>query len=212
MTGWWVVVPVKETTRGKSRLAGVLPDEGRARLVRAMALDTLAAVRAAGSVGGVVLVCSDDELARAAAEDARAAGAVLVVVDDPGAGLDAAVLAGAGEARRRSPGCPLAAVLGDLPLLTPDDVDAVLGRAAEHERAHVPDAAGTGTTVLTALTSLRPSFGGGSSARHAAAGHVRLDLPASSPARHDVDVSEDLAWARTHHPAPRTREALAPTA
>lgn len=212
MTGWWVVVPVKETGRGKSRLAGTLPDDGRAALVRAMALDTLAAVRTAGSVGGVVLVCSDEAFARAAADDAPPAGALLVVVDDPGAGLDAAVLAGALEARRQVPGCPLAAVLGDLPLLTPADVDAVLALAAAHERAHVPDAAGTGTTVLTALTSLRPSFGGGSSARHAAAGHVRLDLPASSPARHDVDVPDDLAWARAHHPAPRTREALASSA
>ncbi|WP_019137571.1 2-phospho-L-lactate guanylyltransferase [Cellulomonas massiliensis] len=210
MTRWWVVVPVKEAARGKSRLAGVLPDDDRTALVRAMALDTLAAVRGARSVAGVVLVCSDEALARVAADDT--ATAPLVVVDDPAAGLDAAVLAGAHEARRRAPGCPLAVVLGDLPLLTPEGVEEVLDRAAPHERAHVPDAAGTGTTVLTALTSLRPSFGSGSSARHAAAGHVPLTLPAGSGARHDVDVPDDLAWTRAHRPAPRTRRALTPSA
>jgi len=208
VTGWWVVVPVKDAASGKSRLARVLDDEARAGLVRAMALDTLAAARGAASVAGVVLISADEALARAALDDASP-GSPLVVVDDPAGGLDAAVVAGAAEARRRAPGCPLAVVLGDLPLLTSADVDAVLALAAGHERAHVPDADGTGTTVLTARTSLRPAFGSGSSARHAAAGHVRLDLPASSGARHDVDVPADLAWARAHDPAPRTRHALA---
>ncbi|TGY85797.1 2-phospho-L-lactate guanylyltransferase, partial [Cellulomonas shaoxiangyii] len=110
------------------------------------------------------------------------------------AGLDAAVLAGAAHARGLAPHAPVAVVLGDLPRLDPTDLDAAPASAAGHARAHVPDAAGTGTTLLTASTgrTLRPRFGAGSSHRHAAAGHVRLDVPRSSSLRHDVDHPADL--------------------
>lgn len=201
MTGWWVVVPVKDARRGKSRLAGVLDDDARAALVRSMALDTLAAVRAARSVTGVVLVTPDAALA------AAATALDVVVLDEPAAGrpdgarvpvepgLDAAVLAGAAHARARAADAPVAVVLGDLPRLDPADLDAALALAAAHERAHVPDAAGTGTTLLAAGAGhvLRPRFGDGSSHRHAAAGHVRLDVPHASTLRHDVDDAADLA-------------------
>lgn len=189
MTGWWVVVPVKDAERGKSRLADVLPAGERGRLVRSMALDTLAAAAAADQVAGVVLVTPDVVLA----SWARRGGAT--VVDEPaGGGLDEAVLAGVAAVRSWTPHAPVAALLGDLPGLRPDDLDDALRLAATHPRAHVPDAAGTGTTLLTAGpdVDLMPAFGGGSSARHAAAGHVRLDLPASSSLRHDVDDPADL--------------------
>ena len=199
MTGWWAVVPVKDARVGKSRLAGVLADDARADLVREMAAATVGALLGSSRVAGVVLVTPDVPLAR------RLAGPDVVVVGDPGpppgdaapgphAGLDAAVLAGARHALAVAPGAPVVVVLGDLPSLTPTDVDAVLADAARWPRAHVADAAGTGTTVLTATWpwSVRPSFGPGSSARHAAAGHVLLDVPPTSGARHDVDVAADL--------------------
>ncbi|WP_136520465.1 2-phospho-L-lactate guanylyltransferase [Cellulomonas telluris] len=198
--GWWVVVPVKDARRGKSRLAGVLDDDTRAALVRSMARDTLRAVRSARSVAGVVLVTPDPDLAAAAAT------LDVVVVDEPPhrpaadvpePGLRAAVLAGAAHARTLHPDAPVAVVPGDLPGLDPDDLDAALTLAAEHERAHVPDAEGTGTTLLTAAPGcdLRPRFGPGSSARHADAGHVRLDVPQASTLRHDVDEARHLQQA-----------------
>ncbi|MFC8190412.1 2-phospho-L-lactate guanylyltransferase [Cellulomonas sp. NPDC057328] len=217
MTGWWVIVPVKDARHGKSRLAGVLDDDARAALVRSMALDTLAAVRAARSVAGVVLVTPDGELAAAAAR----LGAVVVDEPAPAAragvepGLDAAVLAGAGYTRSLAPDAPVAVVPGDLPRLDPIDLDAALALAAQHERAHVPDAEGTGTTLLTAAPGreLRPRFGAGSSGRHGEEGHVRLDVPEKSTLRHDVDVEPDVM---THHgrqfptstcgPGPNTRD------
>ncbi|QGQ19716.1 2-phospho-L-lactate guanylyltransferase [Cellulomonas sp. JZ18] len=195
--GWWVVVPVKDAHRGKSRLAGVLDDTARAALVRSMALDTLTAVRAARSVAGVVLVTPDADLAAAA--DALG----VLVVDEPTStpaaggpepGLDAAAVAGAAHVRARTPGAPVAVVPGDLPRLDPADLDVALALAAAHDHAHVPDAAGTGTTLLTATRGhrLRPRFGAGSSGRHADAGHVRLDVPVTSTLRHDVDEARDL--------------------
>ncbi|QHT55338.1 2-phospho-L-lactate guanylyltransferase [Cellulomonas sp. H30R-01] len=189
MTGWWVVVPVKDADRGKSRLADVLGPGERGRFVRSMALDTLAAAASAELVAGVVLVTPD----RVLASWAQRGGAV--VVDEPsGGGLDEAVRAGEAVVRARTPDAPVAALLGDLPGLRPADLDTALHLAAAHPRAHVPDAAGTGTTLLTAVagTTLRPAFGAGSSARHTAAGHVVLDLPVDSSLRHDVDEPADL--------------------
>lgn len=189
MTGWWVVVPVKDADHGKSRLAGVLGPGDRGRFVRSMALDTLAAAASAELVAGVVLVTPDRVLASWAQR-----GGALVVDEPPGGGLDEAVLAGEAVVRARTPDAPVAALLGDLPGLRPADLDEGLRLAAAHPRAHVPDAAGTGTTLLTAASgsTLRPAFGAGSSARHAAAGHVALDLPADSTLRHDVDEPADL--------------------
>ncbi|MFC4614062.1 2-phospho-L-lactate guanylyltransferase [Cellulomonas algicola] len=189
MTGWWVVVPVKDADRGKSRLADVLGPGERARFVRSMALDTLAAASAAESVAGVVLVTPDHVLASWAQR-----GGAVVVDEPPGGGLDEAVLAGEAVVRARTPDAPVAVLLGDLPGLRPADLDAGLRLAAAHARAHVPDAEGTGTTLLTAApgSDLRPAFGAGSSARHTAAGHVALDLPVASTLRHDVDEPADL--------------------
>ncbi|AEE45584.1 2-phospho-L-lactate guanylyltransferase [Cellulomonas fimi] len=206
MTAWTVVVPVKDARRGKSRLAPVLPDDERARFVRSMALDTLAAASAADDVERVVLVTPDPLLGSWAQR-----GGAVVVDEPPGGGLDAAVLAGVTHARRLDPSAAVAVLLGDLPGLRPDDLDAALRLASAHPRAHVPDAQGTGTTLLTAAARVdpRPAFGAGSSARHAAAGHVRLDVPSTSSLRHDVDDPADLDTlvdvAAAHRAGPRSR-------
>lgn len=196
MTRWWAVVPVKDARRGKSRLAPVLDDDARADLVRRMAVATVEALVASRRVAHVVLVTPDDVLGE------RLRGPAVTVLDEPGppragsgTGLDAAALAGAAHARTADPTASVVVVLGDLPYLTPADVDDVLAAAARTQRAHVPDAPGTGTTMLTATWphELRPAFGPGSSARHTAAGHVRLDVAATSSARQDVDEPADLA-------------------
>jgi len=112
----------------------------------------------------------------------------------PWASLDRAVVAGAVAARAEAPTAHLGVLLGDLPGLDPAELDAALAAAEAHPLAVLPDAAGTGTTLLTARAgaSLRPAFGGGSAAVHRALGHAELVLPADSTLRHDVDVPADL--------------------
>lgn len=185
--GWTVVIPVKGST-GKSRLAH--PD--RAELATAIALDTIDAVCRAEHVAEVVVVTADGELALRVLSDAGAAPRPLVrVVPDRGAGLNAAISAGlaAADATRSR-----AALLGDLPALEPADLDAALTLAATRERTFVPDAEGTGTTLICALPGvpLEPAFGRDSAARHAAAGFVQLDVPATSTLRRDVDTADQL--------------------
>lgn len=171
---WTIVVPAKGTPAAKSRLGGH-PD-----LAQAIALDTVAA---ALPVGRVIVVTS-----AAAANGFRALGAETV--HDSGRGLSAAVLQGieaAGNGR-------VAVLQGDLPALTSAELKDALRLALAAELAFVADAAGTGTTLITALDSAghRPAFGEGSRAAHGAAGYAELQIDETSGLRSDVDTWADL--------------------
>lgn len=215
------MVPVKGGHRAKSRLGA----DGAGGLALAMALDCLDAVLGCSPalVGAVVVVTADPAVrdgARLAAEAVAGAGAGggrLRVLEDPGGGLDAAVSAGlsaAGEA------VPRAVLLADLPALRPGDLGAALdaarahtatGHAATGQRsAVVPDAAGTGTTLLTMGpgTTLRTAFGEGSARAHQDRGAVRLEL-ALPRLRRDVDTPADLAEAEALGVGARTAAVLA---
>jgi 2-phospho-L-lactate guanylyltransferase len=113
------------------------------------------------------------------------------VPDRPEAGLNRAFAHGAELAA----GSPVAALAGDLPALRPAELGAALS-AADGRRAFVPDAAGTGTTLLAAPagTPLDPRFGPGSAAAHARSGAQPLAGPWPS-LRRDVDTAADLAAA-----------------
>lgn len=189
------MLPLKRLALAKSRLRAEV--EGADRVAFAFAVDTLAAVSSARVVAHTVVVTADGHLAAAA----RDRGAE--VVDDTAGGLDPAV--DLGLAGRRG---PLAVLLGDLPALRPAQLDEALTSAARHPLSMVPDAAGTGTTLLAATGSAPvPRFGEGSRARHEAAGHVVLD--AAPGLRRDVDTVADLAEALRLGVGPATAAAVA---
>lgn len=190
---WTVVVPVKDLDRAKTRLdLGALgaPPVARSDLALAFALDTIDAVLAARRVGALVVVTHEPRLLAELSAPRGRQG--VRVVPDPGGGLDAALSAGVDAAGDG----PVAVLLGDLPALRPADLDAALDLAGELALAVVPDAQGTGTTLLTARSAamLVPRFGPGSAAAHEAAGHVRLESVAAG-LRQDVDSSDDLVRA-----------------
>lgn len=176
------LVPVKPPGAGKTRLRD-LPDQVRARLAAGFALDTVDACLAVPAVVGVVVVTDESRWGRAAV------GLGTVLLADPGAGLNGALVAGAGLAASRWPGTVPVAVLADLPALRPDDLAAALALAAGRP-AYVADADGTGTTVYTApYAAFEPHFGPGSAAAHASTGAVSLD--AADGVRRDVDTLAD---------------------
>ena len=189
MTGWSIVIPVRGGG-GKSRLA--VPGVDRESLARAIGLDTIAATHACRAVSQVIVVTADAEIADAVAHD-------CLVVADPGSGLNDAVRAGLAVTDAVA---PRAAMLGDLPALRAADLDAVLDAASRHQAAAVPDAEGTGTTLIARTTAgeIYPLFGDGSFARHRAGGFVDLtpDLgttsagPAVWSVRRDVDTLDQL--------------------
>lgn len=208
---WSVVVPFKGGNAAKSRLTqgerAALSDEARADLAVAFLLDTVAALAASGRVGSIVVVTGPDgrrrlgpglvDVAAAAAPASAASSSAddgevsVTVVDDPGAGLNAAVLAGLAHLSERD---PRAAVLGDLPVLLPADAAEGFDAARGFTRAFVADHVGTGTTAVFAAPGIRltPSFGPDSAAAHLRAGLTALDLRDDSTLRRDIDTIDDL--------------------
>jgi len=185
---WSIVVPVKRLAVAKTRLRGAAADHRG--LVLAMAVDTVAAALACRSTAAVVVVTDEP----VAAEELTALGAVCVP-DVPDAGLNPALAHGADIARGGDPAGAVAALGSDLPALRPDALADALRVAGDHERAYLPDAAGGGTTLLTARRgALAPAFGTGSARAHERSGAARLDGDWPS-LRRDVDTAADLAAA-----------------
>ncbi|MGY1812114.1 2-phospho-L-lactate guanylyltransferase [Blastococcus sp. SYSU D00820] len=186
---WSVVVPAKRLAVAKTRLAPVTAGAAavpHAELVLALLADTVAAATAAVGVVDVVVVTDDPRAAAVVTSlGARTVG------DEPDRGLNPALAHGARSARTRA----VAALSSDLPALRPAELAAALAAAGRVPRGFVADAAGTGTTLLTAAgVALDPRFGSGSAAAHAAAGAVPLagEWPGL---RRDVDTAGDLAAA-----------------
>lgn len=180
---------MKPLTRAKSRLAPAAGPELRPRLALAFARDTVAAALSCPAVLDVVVVTDDQE-----ARTALAAIGARVVPDEPDRGLNAALAHGERAVRVRRPGAAVAALNADLPALRPAELTRVLKYAAEFPRAFVTDAAGIGTTFLSAApgVELRPAFGGPSRSRHLDSGAVEIDLTGIDSVRQDVDTGADL--------------------
>jgi 2-phospho-L-lactate guanylyltransferase len=201
---WTVVVPVKPAAEGKTRLTDAVPD--RTALARAIALDTLAAAAAATRVERVIVVTDDPELTTAATRIPK----VTAIGEGDERGLDAAIATG----MRAAGPAPRAALLGDLPALRAADLDIALEAAESVERGLVPDAEGSGSTLVTARAGAVwvSGFGEDSAARHRLLGCTDLQILADSTLRYDVDTAEQLAAASALGLGPRTAALLAASA
>jgi 2-phospho-L-lactate guanylyltransferase len=193
---WTAVVPVKAWRSAKSRLD--IPGDVREELARALTLDTLEVLTVHPDIAQVVVVTADAD----AASEARAHGAMVLgenPVDDP---LNDAVRQGCAWVAEVAGDGPTVVVPADLAYLSAAVLVSALAALAELDKAHVPDLAGTGTTLLAATraSEIEPHYGVGSSERHVAAGFTRLD-EVDPRARADVDQLDDLNGRWT--PGPR---------
>lgn len=183
-----VIVPVKPARAAKSRLAADLDGEARARLVRAMLTDVLAAIR--GAHDGPVLVVSSD-----GSYDAIVGRFDATRLPDRDAGYNAAVALALGSPEVAAAGAALV-IPADQPRARAADVAAVIEAIATHEVVLVPALdGGTGALGLRPPGAITPAFGEESAASHraaaAAAGGALAELEAES-LRHDVDTIDDL--------------------
>lgn len=206
------VLPVKRFAAAKRRLRGVIVDEARGELARAMLTDVLDALARCTALERTFVVTADPD----AAVLARASGA-RVIADRSECGQSAAVSLGI-EAVIAAGFERALCVPGDCPALDPRDVDSLLGSApGEHEEVViVPDRHGTGTNalVLAPPDAIAPSFGPESFERHRRLAHaagigVRVMRPRSLVL--DIDTRADLARLREELPAataPHTRALL----
>jgi 2-phospho-L-lactate guanylyltransferase len=193
-----ILVPVKEMSTAKQRLAAVLTQPQRTALARAMLKDICAALAQVG--GGfprpAIALVTNDAFATSLA---RHYG-FQVIVDNDNRGETEAIAMATAEAEKR--GASFTLVLpGDIPLLRASEVEAVLAVMPAEGSVLVPAADGRGTNAVLrrpcALFPLR--FGNDSFLPHHAAARAtgktsvvldNSDLPGIAL---DIDRPADLA-------------------
>jgi 2-phospho-L-lactate guanylyltransferase len=192
---WSVVVPAKRLAVAKTRLRPLTAGTSHDEWVLAMLADTVAAAVGSPAVAAVVVVTDEPS----AADVVRSLGATTVP-DEPDRGLNPALAHGA----RTAGASAVAALSSDLPALRPAELTAALAAAEAAPRCFVADAAGTGTTLLTARgVDLDPRFGRGSADAHRDGGAQPLTGAWPGLTR-DVDTAEDLRAALALGVGPRT--------
>jgi 2-phospho-L-lactate/phosphoenolpyruvate guanylyltransferase len=201
---WTLVITTKSAAIGKSRLAPYARDL-RAELARAMASDTVSAALRCSLVESLIAVTDDVESARAF----ESLGA-LVIPDEPGDGLNAALSHGAAYARRLRPGAAVGALQADLPALRPAELERALLAAAGFATSFVADAEGVGTALYCASSGVpfSPRFGAASRRAHLDGGAAEVLLPDIPSVRQDVDTETDLHAAAALGLGPRSRLVL----
>jgi len=164
----WAIVPVKTLAQAKQRLGGVLPLEARRRLMLVMLRDVLATLAAVETLGPVVVVTPDAQVATLA-ESCSA----RVLCEAQAEGHSAAAMAGLVHAATHGAQRALT-VPADAPLVTPTEVARLIDAAGTGPGARVVlapshDRDGTNAIVATPPDVFPPHFGPGSFARHLAA-------------------------------------------
>ena len=190
----WAIVPVKPLRRGKSRLAGVLSDEERTNLNRCLLAHTLETLGEIPDIEHVLVVSRDPE-ALALARDFGAR-----TVQEKGTPHLNVALARATVVVREYTSRGVLIVPADLPLITPQDVEAMLARAVDPPVVVVaPDRhrQGTNALLICPVGLIEYDFGEDSFSRHcelAEQSGARLEVVDLPSLAIDVDLPEDLDW------------------
>lgn len=188
----WAIVPVKPLRRGKSRLAGVLTEEERAELNRRLLAHTLDTLTVIPEIEHVLVISRDP----AALALAREHGA-RTVQENGAPHLNVALTRATVVAKNYSTRGVLV-LPADLPLITPEDIQAMLMLAQKPPVVIVaPDRhrQGTNALLICPVGLIEYDFGLGSFQRHcerarAAGAHLEVfELPSLAL---DVDLPEDL--------------------
>ena len=197
-SGCWALVPVKTRGLCKSRLAGRLAADSRLILVRSMLERALAALRESRLVDGIAIVSPERDTVPAD----------ILVLSDPGGGLNPALEAGRAALLQRG-ASELVVLPADLPFVTAADIDKLVESGRRGGFALATDAAATGTNALYVRPPVpfRFQFGPGSRFLHmeeAARVGLRAELLHVGGLEFDVDGPSDLGELLARDP-PRYR-------
>jgi 2-phospho-L-lactate guanylyltransferase len=188
----WAIVPVKPLRVGKSRLSGVLSQDERADLNRRLLDHTLETLTAIPEIEQVLVISRDP----AALALAREHGARTV--QENGAPKLNVALTRATVVVKNYITRGVLVIPADLPLITPEDVYAMLERAADPPVVVVaPDRhrEGTNALLICPVGLIDYEFGPNSFQRHcacAAAAGARLEVVDLPSLALDMDLPEDL--------------------
>lgn len=191
----WAIVPLKPPSLAKSRLAAVLtPDQRRAWFFD-LAQRAIEALRATRGIERVAVITPDAEVARFAQHHGA-----MVLSESQARGTAQAFT----NALAQLPSLQSVLMMaGDLPLVSPQALDALVDAARRHDVVIVPDRLQRGTNALlcSPADAIPPCFGEDSYARHLAAAraaqrsHYTLQLDALAL---DIDVPADIEHLRRH--------------
>ena len=119
-TDIWAVIPVKDTSKAKRRLANLVPKHLRPGLSLAMFEDVLDEISKTKDLSGIVVVTIDSAASSIAKQyDAR------IFSDEPRGGHTAVIAAAA--RRLQNEGCEgMLQIPGDIPLITKNEVSLIL--------------------------------------------------------------------------------------
>jgi 2-phospho-L-lactate guanylyltransferase len=188
----WAIVPVKPLRRGTSRLSSVLTEDERTDLNRRLLAHTLETLTAIPELEHV-LVISRDQAALALAREYGAR-----TVQESGTPQLNIALARATIVAKNYATRGVLIVPADLPLITPEDVGAMLARAGEPPVVVVaPDRHRRGTNALLVcpVGLIEYEFGPDSFERHcqrAKQAGARLEICDLPSLALDMDLPEDL--------------------
>ena len=188
----WAIVPVKPLRRGKSRLAGVLTQDERTDLNRYLLAHTLDTLGAIEEIENILVVSRDP----AALSLAREHGAHTV--QENGAPKLNVALTRATVVVKEYASRGVLIIPADLPLIAPEDINAMLEAAKEPPVVVVaPDRHRRGTNALLVcpVGLIQYDFGPDSFKRHcelAEKAGARLEVVDLPSLALDVDLPEDL--------------------
>ena len=188
----WAIVPVKPLRRGKSRLSGVLSPEERNDLNRRLLTHTLETLSAIPDIEQILVISRD----QAALSLAREHGARTVL--ENGAPELNVALARATIVVKNYATHGLLIVPADLPLISSEDVNAMLEKAVDPPVVVLaPDHRRQGTNALLVcpVGLIEYDFGPGSFQRHcerALQAGARLEILELPSLALDMDMPEDL--------------------
>ena len=206
---FWALIPVKEVTESKQRLAGVIQPHERAGLALAMLRDVLTAVGEVEKFDGVLLVSRSQAVQALAREFGSD-----IFMESAGSDHSRAVIEGNQYLIDRYDAKCSLALSGDVPRVTADDIRQVI----EHHKhvSLVPNASGEGTNaVLTSPpNAINCQFGGASLARHIGSADVsglNARIVRNENIGHDIDDAHDLEQAIVNLKSSFTRDYLQDT-
>lgn len=175
---WTAIIPLRGRGERKTRLSSRLDEQQRRQLSRLLFAHVAQILRASSEIAEVALL-----------SDERLEGWEERFIRDQGRGLNHEL----DDVAAARPGQPMLVIHADLPLLSCEDVAALLD-AARDGCALAPDRAGSGTNAVALRdpVGFAFQFGPASFSRHLAAAGGRARVVERLGLGLDIDLPEDL--------------------
>ncbi len=187
----WAVVPVKDFTTAKQRLSDFLSPAERSELAAAMLDDVIRALERAPGLDRLVVVTKEP---RAIAYGRREG---VHIIDEPVNEGESAAVRRAIDHALHHQASALVVIPGDVPLVSPEDVAAILEAGAHHQVVLVPsrDERGSNGVWLRPPDALPLRFGSDSFRPHrerARALNLTVTVVRRPNLALDIDTADDL--------------------